>query len=279
MTYCFKTHWVFAAFACIALPALANGDARPGQPDMVAADMAAADVVILGEVHDNPHHHAQQASLVAQLRPMALVLEMLTDDQAAQITPEVRRDEGALGAALGWEQSGWPDFSMYYPIFAAGSDARIFGAGLPRGDAQGALKAGVIEYFGVDAAAYGLDQQLDEEERYEREALQRAAHCDALPEVMLPMMVDLQRLRDAFLARAVVLALDETGGPVVVITGNGHARKDWGMAVYLQRALPEVTILALGQSEAGQIEGAFDQVLDTPATERPDPCLAFEKQG
>ena len=34
---------------------------------------ASADVVILGEVHDNPRHHEVQATLVAQIAPDALV--------------------------------------------------------------------------------------------------------------------------------------------------------------------------------------------------------------
>lgn len=265
--------WILVAIASLALPVLADA-----MPDPETRRMAAADVVILGEVHDNPQHHTQQASIVAQLQPAALVFEMLTADQAAQIAPGNRQDESALGAALGWDQSGWPDFSMYFPIFAAAPEARIYGAGLTRAVAQEALKVGVAGFFGAEADLYGLDQPLSEAEQSDREAFQHAAHCDALPEVMLPMMVDLQRLRDAFLARAVVRAMHEVGGPVVVITGNGHARTDRGMAVYLVRARPDLTIFALGQSEDGQIEGVFDHVLDSPAIERPDPCLAFEKQ-
>ena len=73
----------------------------------------------------------------------------------------------------------------------------------------------------------------------------------------------------------IVMALEETGGPVAVITGNGHARQDWGVPVYLRRVQPGVSLFALGQSEGGQIAGTFDQVLDSPPIERPDPCNAF----
>jgi uncharacterized iron-regulated protein len=84
-------------------------------------------------------------------------------------------------------------------------------------------------------------------------------------------------LRDAALAAAADRALKETGGPVVVITGNGHARLDRGLPVYLAKARPGVDVLSLGQSEGGAISGDFDLLLDSPAVERPDPCLAFKK--
>ncbi len=265
---------LFAAFCCCALPVFANGDQ---ETDLSA--MASTEVVVLGEIHDNPHHHDIQAQLVADLNPGALVFEMLSSEQAAQVTGANRNNKATLETALGWDQTGWPDFALYYPIFAAAPEAKVYGAGLPRGAARDALKAGVVDYFGDDAINYGLDQPLDASEQETREAYQFAAHCDALPESMLPMMVDLQRLRDALLARAVSAALDAGDGSVVVITGNGHARKDRGMAVYLENARPDIAIFALGQSEAGEIEGQFDALRDSPKVERPDPCLEFQKQG
>lgn len=267
-------HLIFAAFACLALPAHVNSADLGG-----LAAMSTADVVILGEVHDNPHHHEEQTRLTEKLQPAALVFEMLSTDQAARITHENRLDESALAADLAWDQSGWPDFAMYFPIMAAAPEARIFGAGLDRAAAREAIKQGILSYFGAEAARYGLDLPLGDAEQAVRQDFKFKAHCDALPKSMLPMMVDVQRLRDAFLARAVVRALEETGGPVVVITGNGHARKDWGLGVYLDRARPGLGIFALGQSEDGQIEGVFDAVLDSPAIERPDPCLVFQNKG
>jgi uncharacterized iron-regulated protein len=106
--------------------------------------------------------------------------------------------------------------------------------------------------------------------------MQFEAHCEALPEEMLPVMVDLQRLRDAVLARAVKRALDETGGPVAVIAGNGHARKDWGAPAALGR-VSDVPVFALGIVEPGGEEGAFDAVETVPAVEREDPCEVFRK--
>ena len=104
------------------------------------------------------------------------------------------------------------------------------------------------------------------------------AHCDALPEDILPGMVEAQRLRDAALARAVLAAMAETGGPVAVITGNGHARRDWGLPRMLARAAPDLTLVSIGQFEAPpEDDPPFDLWLVTTPAPRDDPCAAFRK--
>lgn len=253
--------------------------ASPALASSVPEDLAGSDVLFLGEIHDNPEHHARQAGITASVAPAALVFEMLTEEQAAAALPELMSNEEALATALGWAETGWPDFAMYYPIFAAAPGARIYGAGVPREAARAAMVEGVAAWFGAeDAARFGLDRPLPDDEQAEQEALQMAAHCDALPEEMLPVMVDIQRLRDAALARAAAMALEETGGPVVVIAGNGHARADGGAPVYLARAVPGARIASFGQSEDGRLGGDFDASADSPAVAREDPCAAFAKE-
>lgn len=238
-----------------------------------------AEIVFLGEQHDNPAHHARQSELVAEMAPSALVFEMLTPDQAAAATPAARSDEASLEAAFAWSQSGWPDFSLYWPIFAAAPEAAIYGAAVPREAARTAMDRPVAETFGADAADWGLTTSLPADEQEAREALQAEAHCHALPAEMLPVMVEIQRLRDAVIARAALDALRETGGPVAVITGNGHARRDWGAPAYLARVAPEVAVASLGQGEAshGEPEGGFDVVEIGPDVDRGDPCAEFRE--
>ncbi len=243
---------------------------------MMSCAAMAQDISVLGEVHDNAAHHRVQAEKVAEIAPRALVFEMLTPEQAARITPEARGDAETLGALLEWEESGWPDFSMYYPIFAAAPEAQVHGAGIDRATARAALEEGLDAVMGAAAARFGLDSPLPEDEQTAREALQMEAHCDALPEEMLPGMVRIQRLRDAMLAQAAMTAFEETGGPVVVITGNGHARRDWGMPALLARAAPELSVHVTGQTEDDMpLPGRFDSVLSAPPADRDDPCAAF----
>ncbi|MEM9308309.1 MAG: ChaN family lipoprotein [Pseudomonadota bacterium] len=245
----------------------------------VSPKAAEADVLFLGETHDNPVHHETQAEWVAALSPAALVFEMLTPDLAARVTPAVRGDPSALADALEWHSSGWPDFEMYYPIFAAAPQAQVFGAGVRRSQIQGMMTSELIEVVGAGTAArFGLDQPLPDDQQALRENLQAVAHCDALPKTFLPRMVDVQRLRDATLANVALDALKAFGPPVVVITGNGHAREDWGAPALLRLADPSVAIFSLGQGEAGTApNGGYTLVLDAPSVDRGDPCAAFTK--
>ena len=227
--------------------------------------------MLLGELHDNALHHANQAAVVLELAPSALVVEMLTPDQVAAAEGIDRRDGEALGVALGWQDSGWPDFSLYQMIFAAAPEAALYGAAVPRDQVRRAMTEGAAALL----PDMGL-RPLPEAEQAEREAMQAEAHCGALPEHMLPSMVEAQRYRDASFAATALRALRETGGPVVVITGNGHARRDWGMPVYLSAMAPEVPVVALGQFEAApEAPPAFDVWLVTAPAEREDPCAAF----
>lgn len=239
--------------------------------------LRAADVVIVGETHDNRDHHLVQAQIAQDIAPAAVVFEMLSVSQALRVKPDLIGDAARLADVLEWEELGWPDFAMYYPVFEATADAKVYGAMIPRTQAKAVFEQGAADVFGEGAEQYGLTTVLTGEQQTQRERLQMAAHCDALPEDMLPGMVEVQRLRDAVLARATVQALEETGGPVLVITGNGHARKDWGVPAYLAQVRPYATVVSIGQGEEGQVpEGGFDMVLDAPAPEREDPCAAFQ---
>ncbi|MFK7869297.1 MAG: ChaN family lipoprotein [Roseobacter sp.] len=261
---------------------LAMGAALLAAPFAFAAPPQAArdaDVVFLGELHDNPHHHQTQAEWVAALAPSALVFEMLTPEAAARITPENRTTEASLGGVLEWENSGWPDFAMYFPIFEAGADAQIYGAAIPSETLRPIMSGELsVAFAPEDIQLFALSQPLPPAQMTRRLALQARAHCDALPEDLLPGMIAVQRARDAALADAALQALEKTGGPVAVITGNGHARRDWGAPAAVAIADPSVGVFAIGQTEeGGTIEGTFDAILDAPTVDRGDPCAIFKK--
>ena len=239
---------------------------------------APGQIVIIGEVHDNPTHHVTQAELIARWRPAAVVFEMLTPEQAKSVEAVDRKDQVAMAGALHWDGSGWPDYSLYHPVFAALGAARLYGAALPRTEVRRAMKEGAAAVFGPDSARFGLATPLPQAEQSAREADQLAAHCDALPANLLPGMVEAQRLRDAGFARTTLTALHETGGPVVVITGTGHADRLRGIPAALATAAPDVTVFSIGQMEgAPGTAPPFDRWIITAPTPREDPCAAFAK--
>lgn len=228
----------------------------------------AAEIVILGEVHDNRDAHLGQAAALRELRPTAVVFEMLTAKEAA------RADADRSQIAAAWEASGWRDFPMYEPIFEALGDARIVGAAAPRETVRSVYTEGAAALFGADAARFGLDAALPDEQKRKRMHLQFEAHCEAMPLEMMAGMVAVQRYRDAVFARAALEALETYGPPVAVIAGNGHARTDWGVPAVIAKAAPDVTTHAIGfvENASGM---TFDDTRIVPPAERDDPCATL----
>lgn len=246
--------------------------------EITSADLATlppADVTILGEVHDNGLHHLAQAAAIAAVKPKAVVFEMLSAEQAALITSELLLDQTALKMALKWDDSGWPDFALYYPIFAALGDASIYGAARPRDEVRRAFGEGAAGVFGEGAQRLGLDLPLPDDQMARRAQEQFEAHCEAMPLEMMGGMVEAQRFRDAAFSDVVLRAV--TDGPVVLVAGNGHARTDWAVPFMLTIAAPELSVLSVGMLEQPVTDTPpYDVWLQTEAAVREDPCLAFK---
>jgi uncharacterized iron-regulated protein len=261
----------------------------------LAASVSAAEFVILGEVHDNPDHHAVQARLVGAIgatRRPALAFEMLEEDDQPAVDSAMAREAGdpdAIARAVDWEHSGWYAFSMYRPIFAAGLAAKmpIVAANLPRKVAKDVAFQGEAALPEKVRAALQRAGPLAPETVASWRDEMKSSHCDApMPEEILDRLALAQRARDA------QMALRMIGGAssgAVLVTGNGHARVDRAVPDVLGREAPGRTVLAVGVLEvqegllepsryAADLRAAtlpYDLVVFTPATEREDPCLAL----
>ena len=261
-----------AAALCIHI---ATGCASVG-PALDPSLLDDADIIIIGEVHDNPEHHRRQAELIEAISPSAIAFEMLSPEQAEIANSTSRRDAG-LADEIDWASGGWPDWSLYQPVFEAAGSALLYGMALPKESVQAAVADGAAAVFGDDAGRFGLARSLPPAEQSAREAHQQEVHCGMLPDSLLAGMVEAQRLRDAAFARTALKALDETGGPVIVITGSGHARLDWGMPAALGRAAPGRRIVSVGQLEApAEGDAPFDYRLVADPAPREDPCEGLQ---
>lgn len=255
------------------------------------AGLSGASYVLLGETHDNPDHHVLQARLVRALtaagkRP-AVAFEMLATEQqpaidAALAAPRPTPED--VSRAVRWDESGWPPFAQYRPVFAAALDAglRIEGANLPRAQIQAATRRG-LEALPAPVRAR-IERQGPLPEAVAREMRQEMAesHCGALPESMLDPLVTGQRARDAQMAESLARA---GAAGAVLITGSGHARTDRGVPSYLDPGATVASVLfrevvqgredpaAYGADYAGRLP--FDWVVFTPGAKRPDPCAEF----
>jgi uncharacterized iron-regulated protein len=257
----------------------------------LAAAVAGADVVLLGELHDNVDHHVLQARLVRAVlaggRHPALAFEMLTDDQQQAVDAALARsprDPDALGKAVKWDESGWPPFEIYRPIFEAGLDAGlpVIAANLPRKVVRQAVSKG------ADALDPPLRARIEKAAPLSPAAVDslrdemRESHCGELPEAMLDPLILAQRARDA----AMALRIEDAGDRgAILIAGRGHVRADRGVPAYLRSDAPGRKVVTVAFLEVdpeervpegyGERPGEplpFDFAVFTPGQDREDPC-------
>ncbi|MBB4266170.1 ChaN family lipoprotein [Roseospira visakhapatnamensis] len=268
-----------------------SGTART--PAEAVTALAGADLVLLGEKHDNPDHHRARAWILERLveagRRPAVVMEMLDSTQAEALAAYQARpdaDAAGLGEAVGWARTGWPDWTLYQPIAAVALDAGlpILPGNLPTAEVRRIARDGAEAVLGAAGLApRGLDTPLPDalRESLGREILD--SHCGMLPEPAVPGMIAAQRARDGEMARALLAAAarPDTDG-ALLIAGNGHVRADRGVPWTLARLAPDLSIATLGVLEVGEAAAPdtppFDLVWWTPALEDVDPCEKFAAQ-
>lgn len=270
-------------------------------PTEVVRAAADADMVLIGETHDNPDHHKLQAWLIRELarkgKHPAVVMEMIPSDKAdALASYQVASGASADGMAttLGWDSSGWPAWSLYRPIAEAalGANFTVYPGDASKTQIQQVSQGGlgVLSYgervrlgLGVPFAA-ALNTALTAEIK--------TAHCNQLTDNDASQMTFVQRYKDAVLADNLLKAADKSGGGAILIAGGGHIRNDRGVPYYLHTrasGLKVVSIL-LNEVETGvenpedavprdpNGKAAADFVWFTARSERGDMCLDLQKQ-
>lgn len=270
-----------------------------GQWTSVDAWLAAsqgAGAFLLGEKHDNPDHHRLEARVLEELvgrglRP-TLAVEMLETDRQPAVDAYLAlpgASAAGFGAALTWDQSGWPPWPQYRPIFEVAFRAGlpVRAANLPRATARALVTLGIAALPDEAWRDLALDRDLPPGQGAALREQLRQSHCGHLPEELLAPMALAQRVRDATMAQRVL----EAPAPVVLVAGAGHVRTDRGVPWYLRARRPgfRAATLAFIEVEAGRTDprayaedrgGAqpFDAVWFTPRANDDDPCGAFKRR-
>ena len=267
--------------------------AAPARIDLDAQALAAAltrqPVALLGEVHDNAAQHAARAAALRQwvqsgARP-ALAFEQFDRERQADID-RARRETPPAGtsrsqhliAQASPQRSGW-DWALYRPYLdlALEYELPIVAANLSRADASRVASQGFAAVFDAAAiSALGLDALAPAAVRAQERAIDEG-HCKQLPAEMVVRLARSQTARDAALALSIAPHAERG---VVLLTGNGHARKDIGVPMFLSAAQRARTVtIGLLEDEGATPEwrSRFDVAFVTPTQPRPDPCAAFNK--
>jgi uncharacterized iron-regulated protein len=253
---------------------------------LVATRARGAEVVYLGEAHDNPLHHTIQTRIIEALlmdggRP-AIAFEMVPETRQAALEAAVRGDAGPgeVDRQLGWSVQGWPDFAMYWPLFEL---ARKNGLPVVGTDLDPAITRRISrEGLGAAGEAPGrLRSALPDDPARDQAIARRirTAHCDRISESRAERMLESWYARNVVIARRVSGAL-ERASQVVVIIGRGH-QSVGGVPEQLD-ALRRGTrqfVVALIEGEAdSSSETTADVVWLTPTRQRPDPCSTLPQR-
>jgi len=254
-----------------------------------------ANVLLLGETHDNPlHHELQQKLLQARLesgsRPALLMEQFDTERQAALdlALAGSSRDEALNTAAT--LTKGW-DWRFYRPLLATALDYKlpVIAANLSRERVRPVILQGFAAFNAVDFMRMAVDDVWSEGRQKYLAKLIEETHCGQIGAELRDGLVRGQRLRDAVMANA---ALSSIGRGIVGIVGSGHARRDIGVPLYLSARDPDARIYSIGfvevspekiSPEAYETERAtgdvpYDVIWFTPRIDRPDPCASFDKR-
>lgn len=230
---------------------------------LAAAGAGAAELLIFGEVHDQPDQQRQVADEVQQLaaagRLAAVVLEMA---EAPHSTAGLPRDAtpAQVQQALHWR--GWP-WERYEAVAmnAVRAGVPVLGGNLPR------------ERLRATMDDTGLDDKLSAATRERLAQAVREGHCKLLPEAQLPGMVRIQIARDLSLADTAAQALrdaqpDQT---VLLLAGAQHASRDRGIPLHLAGlSPPQAARVVMFGELSGQLSA--DERRQAQRTPQPDRC-------
>lgn len=281
-------HWrlgsylVLLATVGVGQVAVASADMRvEAEPEALAAAMATRSSVLLGEVHDNAAQHALRLAALrrrieAGARPALAFEQFDRQSQGAIDRSRLERpgDADALIAAAGAGKWQWTHYRPFVQL-ALEYDLPIVAANLSRAEAsQVATQGWNARFSAAEQSALGLDRLPSDYVDAQERAVARG-HCDLLPTEALAPMARAQIARDIVIAQSVRPYLARG---VVLLTGNGHARRDIGVPYWLhsdERAL----VLSIGLLEVTadaipleDLQKRFDAVVETPPAERADPC-------
>jgi uncharacterized iron-regulated protein len=228
----------------------------------------AAEVLIFGEVHDQPDQQRQVADEVQRLaaagRLAAVVLEMAEAPHSSAGLPRDATPQ-QVQQALQWR--GWP-WERYAAVAmnAVRAGVPVLGGNLPR------------EQMRAAAGDAALDDLLPAPQRELLATQVRDGHCGLLAEARVPGMVRIQIARDQSLANTVAQAARDAprGQTVLMLAGAQHASRDRGVPRHLARIDPA---LPLHVVMFGRLSDhlAADERREAALTPQPNHCEELER--
>lgn len=247
-----------------------------------------ADVLLLGEVHDNPLHHQQQqkflkARIASGAHPALMMEQLNADSQTAlnQALAGSNRDEVVKNVN---SLIKFTDWELYSPLLTIAIDNKlpVIAANVSNQQLQPVVWRGYAAYDAGELKRLAVEEVWNDSRQNFLLTNMGGAHCGKLKDELRAGLTRGQRLRDALMADS---AISSIGRGVVAIVGSSHARRDIGLPLYFAARAPTARIFSVGLVEVspGKLdpgayidsatgEAPYDVIWFTPRVERADPC-------
>ena len=211
--------------------------------EMMAADLARADVVLIGEQHDDPNTHRLELAVLEALArrhvPVTLSLEMFERDVQASVDSYI---SGASSEDDFLKNSRpWPRYATdYRPLveFARSQRWPVVAANVPRRIAAELAKSGkqaVDSLSTADRSLAAADLQCPHDTYFDRFAEQmgtgghQSGSSSTAADATTERYYWAQCIKDETMAESIAAAFEKQGGkPGVVVHVTGSFHSDYG---------------------------------------------------
>ena len=207
--------------------------------------IAAKDLIFVGEVHDNPDHHLIQVQILQALvhghGPLAVGMEYFqVPDQThvdRYLKAETTEEEFLHG--VDWVGSWGYDYHLYRPLLLLAKDqgTEVLAINAPKEIVRKIAREGLAGLSPDERSRLPQDIDLDNESHraYVRDAYKQRAHHE-LPN--FEYFYEAQCVWEETMAHNIAAHIKDHKGKVVVFAGNGHIVNKFGIPLRTIRRVP-----------------------------------------
>ena len=235
--------------------------------DEVLARARVAQVVVVGEQHDQAVHHELQRRVVAALAApdarLAVGFEMLSWGYQGALDRLARGelDADAFAAEIDWKKAWGFPFELYRPIFvaAAAGGARMVALNAPRELVRATRQKGLA---GLSAEELQRLPELDVGDALHRKwfhGIFSGGGHEVSPSEVEAFYVA-QVVWDESMADRAARALDDGAEQVIVLAGVGHVARGRGIPQRIERRRPGARVLSVVPLTGVDGENAQEQI-------------------
>ncbi len=243
---------------------------QPIDRELLLQKMIEADVVYLGEKHDNRYHHRMQSALIKRMiskgKKPVIGFEFFYQHQTSDLLqyvfgskspfqkkePSPQEQEKKLRKQLGWQDRTNEEWEFYFNFirFAKSHQLTVFGADLPDSLVKRMSRSGMDALTPVETRL--LQPTGFEDPIYQKlmDSKFTASHCGWNPPELSEKLYAVWVARNDAMAQAIHAMLnEERQGPVVFIVGGGHVEHNMGIYERVAHLNPGVKQINLGFTE------------------------------